>query len=283
VIVRPVIVNLGGSGAPVLFAHANGYPPLSYQRFFQQLYPACELRALEHRPLWAGREPPRRLRWELFADDLLQAMRMEYDRPVWVMGHSMGGTIAALAADRDPAPFAGLLLLDPVILPRRVELAMRLAGERRRFEKNPMVKRALRRPERFDSLDAAFSFYRPKRAFSNLSDEALWDYVRASKVHLEDGGVQLRFSAAWEAAIYASAPRVRPALKRSALPTLGLRGRDSDTLLPDVFARWRSWQPAATLTECPGGHLFPLEHPEQAGQAVREFLAAQAVGQINLP
>lgn len=272
---RPVIVPMGGTGAPVLFAHANGYPPLSYRRFAEQLYAGCELQALEHRPLWAGREPPKKLRWELFADDLLHAVRANYQQPVWVMGHSMGGTIAALAADRDPRLFAGLILLDPVVLPRRVEMAMRFAGEKRRHAMNPLVRRTLARPERFDSLDAAFSFYRPKRAFRNLSDEALWDYVRASKVHADDGGVQLRFSAAWEAAIYASVPRVRPALKRSTLPTLGLRGRDSDTLLPEVWQRWRRWQPDATLLECTGGHLFPLEQPAEAARAVLDFLDSQ--------
>jgi pimeloyl-ACP methyl ester carboxylesterase len=272
---KPVSFSLGGAGTPVLFAHANGYPPLSYRRLTERLQDHCELRAMEHRPLWAGREPPQKLRWELFADDLIHAVRDHYREPVWLLGHSMGGTISVLAAARAPELFAGLLLLDPVILPRRLELAMQLAGEKRR-RSNPMVKRALRRPEHFDNLEAAFSFYRPKRAFRNLSDEALWDYVRASKVHREDGGVQLRFSAAWEAAIYASVPLVRPALKKLSLPTLGLRGQDSDTLMPEVFARWQRWQPGAVLREIAGGHLFPLEHPDATAEAVIAFLTAKA-------
>lgn len=266
--VRPVVVSQGGQGVPILFAHANGYPPMSYRALFEALQDDCELRALEHRPLWAGAEPPRRLRWQLFADDLLQAVAQDYAEPVWLMGHSMGGTIAALAADRDPARFAGLILLDPVVLPHRLLLATRLAGKRR----NPMVRRALRRPGRFDTLEAAFAFYRPKRAFSKLSDETLWDYVRASKRPREEGDVALRFSAAWEAAIYASVPRVQPALKRLKLPMLVLRGSSSDTLRPAVWRRWPRWQPAASLQEIPGGHLFPLEAPAETAAAVREFL-----------
>jgi pimeloyl-ACP methyl ester carboxylesterase len=184
----------------------------------------------------------------------------------------MGGTIALVAADRAPERFSGLLLLDPVIVADRQLLPMRLMGARRRASM-PMVRSALKRPERFDSLAAAFDFYRPKRAFAGLDDAALWDYVRASKVECEDGGVALRFPAAWEAAIYQSVPRVKPQLKRLRIPTLGLRGRDSGTLLPPVWRRWSHWQPQAVLRECPGGHLFPLEQPRAAAAPIIEFLS----------
>jgi pimeloyl-ACP methyl ester carboxylesterase len=267
--VRPLVISLGGRGRPVLFAHGNGYPPMSYRALFQALDDSCELRALEHRPLWAGPEPPPRLHWQLFADDLLEAVAREYAEPVWLMGHSMGGSVAALAADRDPARFAGLILLDPVVLSHRILLASRLMGKQR----HPMVRRALRRPERFASFEAAFAFYRSRRAFRDLGDEALWDYVRASKTPREDGEVALRFSAAWEAAIYASAPRLQPVLKRLRLPTLVLRGSHSDTLRPALWQRWPCWQPGARFREIPGGHLFPLEAPEETASAVREYLA----------
>jgi pimeloyl-ACP methyl ester carboxylesterase len=233
-----------------------------------------QLLAVEHRPLWGGREPPRRLRWELFADDLLASLRRHCDEPVWLMGHSMGGTTALLAADREPQRIAGLILLDPVFLPDRFVLAMQLAPASKR-RAMPMVRRARQRPERFDSLDDAFAFYRGKRAFRGLDDDALWDYVRASKAPHPDGGVELRFSGAWESAIYETAPRVRPALKRLRLPTLGLRGQDSDTLSPLMFARWQHWQPGAVLSECPGGHLFPLERPREVAEQVRRFLDGQ--------
>ncbi|MFT7288747.1 MAG: pimeloyl-ACP methyl ester carboxylesterase [Halieaceae bacterium] len=273
---EPVIVPMGGSGIPLLFAHANGYPPGSYRMLFEAMAPHFEIQALEHRPLWAGREPPRRLRWKLFCDDLLQVMDKLYDEPVWVMGHSMGATIATLAAARLPAAFAGLILLDPVFLPDRLVLGMRLIPEKKRRQL-PMIRRALSRPAEFDSFASAFAFYRPKRAFAGMGDEALWDYVHASNAPLRGGGVGLRYSGAWEAAVYGSGPRVRPALKKLRVPTLGVRGRDSDTLQPGIWRRWKQWQPEAVLKECPGGHLFPLEHPRETAELLISHLLPEII------
>lgn len=265
------IQDMGGAGPALLFAHANGYPPGSYQQLFDALGSAFAIRAIEHRPLWAGRQPPARLRWSLFADDLLAAVERHFSQPVWVMGHSMGATTALLAAVRAPQRFAGLVLLDPVFLPTRFVVATRLSSPAR-LKKMPLIRRTLTRPEIFDDLDSAFDFYRGKRAFRGLSDEALRNYVAASKQAAAEGGVQLRYSAAWEAAVYASPPRVAGLLKRLSVPTLGLRGKSSDTLLPEVWQRWAKWQPAATLRELPGGHLFPLENPGDTAKATIDYV-----------
>jgi pimeloyl-ACP methyl ester carboxylesterase len=258
---------MGGAGRRLLFAHANGFPPGSYRKFIEALGTHFAVRALEHRPLWGEARPPRRLRWSLFAEDLLHALEQHYDEPVWVMGHSLGAVVAVLAARRSPRRFAGLILLDPVFLPSRYVVQMHLMPEagRRRI---PMLRRALGRPEYFADADSAFAFYRSKRAFRGLSDEALRDYVASSKAPDEEGGLRLRYPGAWEAAVYGSPPLVRTALRGLRLPTLGLRGRDSDTLRPEMFARWAHWQSHATLREVPGGHLFPLEHPRQTADTI---------------
>ncbi len=263
----PVIKDVGGQGPALCFAHANGYPPESYKQLFAHLRPYFSISALEHRPLWGGRTPPRRLSWRLFAEDMLQALDQHYDRPVWVMGHSMGAVTAAIAASRAPERFAGLVLLDPVFLSEKIVLTTRFLPERQR-RKLPMVRRALGRPEHFASFDEAFDFYRPKRAFQGFSDEALRDYVEASKAPEPDGRVRLRYSGEWEAAVYASPPRVRRTLRSLSVSTIGLRGRDSDVLSPEIYARWPHWQPAATLREVAGGHLFPLEHPVETAETI---------------
>lgn len=269
------IEDLGGEGIPVLFAHANGYPPGSYRQLFAALRGSCRLHAVRHRPLWGERQPPPgRLDWQLFADDLLAAAdTLGRERP-WLLGHSMGGTIGILAALRAPERFRGLLLLDPVILPTRYVLATRVLPRRQR-ERMPLVRRTLQRPSTFGHRDAAFAFYRGKRAFRALDDEALWAYVEASCRPAAAGGVELAFPAAWEAAIYQSAPLVWPRLARLQLPTLGLRGERSDTLSPAMVRRWRRLQPAAALSGCPGGHLFPLEEPAATAERIHAFLAPQ--------
>lgn len=264
------IIEMGGSGPPMLFAHANGYPPGSYQHLLTLLSDRFSVFAIEHRPLWAERSPPRKLHWSLFADDMLKVLADRFDGPLWVMGHSMGAVTAVLAAAREPERFTGLMLLDPVFLPERYVWATRLTP-RSRITKVPMIRRALNRPEFFEGIDAAFDFYRGKRAFKGLTDEALRDYVTASNEPMADGRVRLRYSPAWEAAVYASPPRVRHVLKALDLPTLGLRGQASDTLSPQVWKRWQRWQPDAHLQEIPGGHLFPLEYPHETASIATAF------------
>ena len=258
---------MGGTGRRLLFVHANGFPPGSYRQFIEALGTHFAIQAIEQRPLWCEARPPRRLRWSLFADDLLLALEQQYDGPVWVMGHSLGAVVAALAARRAPERVAGLILLDPVFLPSRYVLQMRLMPDalRRRV---PMLRRALRRPEIFADADSAFAFYRSRRAFRDLSDEALRDYVASSKAADAEGGLRLRYPGTWEAAVYGSPPLAGSALRGLSLPTLGLRGRDSDTLRREMFARWAHWQPEATLREVRGGHLFPLEYPRQTAETV---------------
>jgi len=267
------IEDFGGQGTPVLFAHANGYPPGSYRQLLDRLGAGCRVVAVRHRPLWGAPEPPAgRLRWGTFADDLLDTLDTSgLERP-WLLGHSMGGTIGLLAASRAPERFRGLLLLDPVFLPTRFVLGARLLPRRRR-ERMPMIRRALARPRAFADRAEAFAFYRGKRAFRDLDDAALWDYVSASCRPAAGGGLELAFPAPWEAAIYGSAPLVWPALARVRLPMLGLRGEQSDTLTAAMFLRWGRLQPRAELHSCPGGHLFPLEHPAPVAQRVLAYLA----------
>lgn len=262
--------SFGGEGEPLVFVHANGYPPGAYRALLERLAGHCAVTALRQRPLWGERTPPARLRWELFTDDLLAAIAHS-DRPLWLLGHSMGAVVSLFAAARAPQRIRGLLLLDPVFLPTRWVLASRLTP-RARLQQMPMIRRALARPEQFADAEAAFDFYRPKRAFAGFSDEALRDYVAAGKEPHPQGGLRLAWSGAWEAAVYASAPVVWHRLARVRLPTLGLRGAQSEALSPAAFRRWGRLQPQAELHTCPGGHLFPLEQPAATAERVLGFL-----------
>lgn len=263
--------TFGGSGDPLVFAHANGYPPGSYRRLLELLSAQCHVTAVRHRPLWGEPQPPSRLHWQLFADDLTDALRATQQAPVWLLGHSLGAVVGLLAAAREPALFRGLILLDPVFLPTRFVIAMAMTP-RSRLQRMPMIRRALSRPETFTDEQAAFEFYRGRRAFSGLDDDVLRDYVAASTGAADDDGIRLLFPPAWEAGIYGSTPWVWPALKRVSMPVLGLRGKDSQILSAAVLRRWKRVQKQAELHTTPGGHLFPLEHPQDTAARTTDFL-----------
>ncbi|WP_116364322.1 alpha/beta fold hydrolase [Parahaliea mediterranea] len=285
--------SFGGRGSTLVFAHANGYPPGAYRQLLEPLTAHCEVIGYRHSPLWQGRQAqpaPARANWRQFAEDLADTLT---DRaaggaePVWMMGHSLGAVVSMMAAVKRPQLFRGLILLDPVFLPARQAIGMALTPDSA-MRRMPLVRKTLLRPSRFSDAQAAFDFHRAKRPFARMSDESLWDYVRAGTRPGDSGqnalqdtgepagpGVELAWSPAWEAAVYASVPLVWPRLLRLRLPTLGLRGEASDILSPAALRRWQRLQRGAQLETCPGGHLFPIEHPAATAARVARFITEQ--------
>lgn len=273
-----------GDGTPLVFAHANGYPAASYRRFLNRMPEHYEVYGYSHRPLWNDKsEPvaPIRANWSVFAQDLVDTLRQWTREPVWMMGHSLGAVVSLLAVVREPSLFRGLILIDPVFVPMRQALLMKLTPSAL-LRRTPLIRKTLGRPARFDNVQAAFDFHRGKRVFTRFSDEALWDYIYAGTRTVArddtkgdrgcDDAVELVWSPEWEAAVYLSVPLVWPHLRRLQLPTLGLRGEDSDILTAAALQRWQQLQPSAQLLTCAGGHLLPLEFPERSAAHVIDFL-----------
>ena len=256
----------------VVFAHANGYPPGSYRQLLTPLADKFRVFTVEHRPFWTDQPAPARLDWEVYADDLLETLRRETEAPVFFMGHSMGAVISVLAALKKPQACLGIVAIDPVLLPKRLWLPNQLL---QRVGKDlPMVSSALRRPGIFDSYQAAFDFYRGKRPFRRFTDESLWDYVHEGHMAQSDGSVVLRWSGAWEACVYRSAPPVIGRLGALKMPMIGIVGADSEVIRPASLAQWRRAQPQIVIETLPGGHLLPMENPAACLPVIEEFLLA---------
>ena len=258
----------------VLFAHANGYPPASYRTLLEPLSKSFRVLTVEHRPFWDAGPAPRTQPWTVYADDLLTTLERELDEPLFLLGHSMGAVIGMLAALKNPQRFRGLVALDPVLLPFNIWLPSQIL--RAVGKELPMVRQALGRPRHFDSHDAAFAFYRSKRPFQRISDDVLWDYVRAGHAPAASGGVDLRWTGAWEACVYRSAPSMFRRLGGLRIPMLGIVGRDSAVFRPESIARWRRAVPEVEVQTVEGGHLVPLENPAPCARLIEEFLSVQS-------
>ena len=261
-------------GPTVVFLHANGYPPESYRLLLETLSHGATVYTVEHRPLWISEPAPKRLSWQIYADDLIATLDQSPLGAVWLLGHSMGAVISLLIAERRPDLVRGLIAMDPVLLPRRLIWASRLLGL---FsgDNMPMVKRALGRPHDFDSYEAAFDFYRGKRAFQRVSDAVLLDYVHSAHQASPEQRITLRWSGAWEACVYRSAGIVWPALGAIKMPMLGIAGSVSDVLSAPVLDRWQQKVKQLSLHVLSGGHLIPLEAPEQCAELIKDFISAQ--------
>ena len=277
--------DFGGRGPVLHFAHPNAYTPGSFRQFLAPLAEHYHVLAAHHRPLWpdgdtAGlAEATADFTWDAIADDLLRFLDERGLAQVIGVGHSLGAVATMIAARRQPERFRAVALIEPVFLPPHVLAAVQahpqMAAER------PFVLAALRRRDRWPSRDEAFARFRDKAVFANWSDEALWDYVNDG---LRDdpatGEVVLRYSRQWEARFYSRPPtNVWDELPGLGVPTLAVRGTQSDTLYPEAWALWQNVQPAATFVEMDGvGHMLTAEAPADTAAVIHHWLQDQGLG-----
>ena len=257
---------------PILvFSHANGYPPETYRALLEPLVDSFEIYTIEHRPFWSDQHPPTYLPWDQYSADLINTLDAAGGGPVVLAGHSMGAVISMQTALARPELCSKLVVIDPVLVPRGWwfvnQVLMRGLGR-----DLPMVTKAQNRPHEFSGYQEAFDFYRSKRPFSGISDEVLWDYVRAGHASRDDGSIVLRWSGAWEACIYRSAPSFMRSLRKIHKPICGIVGDASNVVRPLFKKRWQRAMPHLELHTLEGGHLIPLEKPEACSVLMRQFL-----------
>ena len=259
----------------LIFAHANGFPPLCYRPLLTRLGEQYELWAVEQRPLWQTPEDPWQTvtSWEQFSDDLIDYLEaQEIDSAVGV-GHSFGATIMMYAALKRPKLFSHLVLIEPVLLPQTL-LDLIYSG---RYEPHlfPLVAQALKRRTQWQTRDEVWNSWRGKPLFGRFSDEALWACVNGC---VEDSaeGVRLRYPISWESRIYALPPAdLWARLSELTIPTLALRGEVSDTIPLEAWEQWQKLRPNATSQQLTSlGHLLPMEAPELVAQAILAYLAS---------
>lgn len=263
--------SLTGVKPTLVFSHANGYPPEAYKALLDPLEDTFDIYTIEHRPFWSDQQPPTYLPWSQYAADLISTLDAAGGGPVVLAGHSMGAVISMQTALARPDLCSKLVVIDPVLVPWGWwfvnQVLMRGLGR-----DLPMVTKAQNRPHEFSGYQEAFDFYRSKRPFSGISDEVLWDYVRAGHASRDDGSIVLRWSGAWEACVYRSAPSFMGSLRKIHKPICGIVGDASSVVRPLVKRQWQRVMPQLELHTLEGGHLIPLEKPEACSELIKQFL-----------
>ena len=268
-------IDWGGGGPALHLAHANGFPAGSYRRLVDRLTASFHVVSFEARPLWSTEEPATLTDWRPLAADLRAELRRRGLRGLLGVGHSLGGTLTALAAVAEPELFSALVLIDPVIFtwPRSwLWSAMQRLGLAGRF---PLVRRASGRRAHWSGRAAVRLAYRDRRAFAGWAPEAFEDYLAAGFVDAPGGGVRLRYPREWEARIFeVCPPDVWPELARISVPVLFLRGEASDTFLRSAARRGTRRIAGARVVEVAGSsHFLPFERPEEVAREITRFAA----------
>ena len=273
--------DLGGRNSTLHFLHANGYPPGCYKSLFELLQTNYHVFGMLLRPLWKNSNPKDIQDWKPFSEDLLQflasPLSAEPQGPVIGVGHSIGAVVTLRAALRDPGKFRALVLIDPVLFVPSFMLRwqiVRMLGLGDRL--HPLIPGAKKRRRTFDDLETVFRGYRTRSVFRYMSDEDLRMFIHGMTRKTETGSYELIYPPEWEAQIYRTGMYdfdIWRGLAALEMPTLFIRGAETDTFLEDAASFVKRKQPKArveTLERCT--HLLPLERPKEVFNIMQSFL-----------
>ena len=267
-------VKLSNSGHIFHFSHANGYPPLAYKALLSQFELNYQVVASLHRPLWPVVEKPESMRsWKQLGKDVQDLLADARD-PVISVGHSMGSAAILMAAVEKPEYFRKIVLIEPVIVPR---FATFILGALPMLAKHawPLARQTINRVDSWTTRDAAYEHFRPKGVFKRISDDVLWDYVNAGTVLNELGEYKLVFSREWELQCYLKVYNCWKLFEMLRVPSLIIRGSDSNTLSRKAWNRLRKISPKSEYIEIPNsGHLVPFERPEFLMSKIIDWIEA---------
>lgn len=198
----------GEHRATVHFAHATGFNAGTYTPLLEALDPTIEVFAMDARGhgFTSLEADPKKLRsWRAYRDDL-EAFVGRLAKPLVLVGHSMGATVSMeLAAARQDL-VAGLVLIDPVIVPPKLVIPstlLRFFGLAERMV--PIARAAARRRMEFPSKQAAVENFAGKGPFKTWPVGWIERYIEGGTRRTDCGRVRLTCERAWESRTFAVA------------------------------------------------------------------------------
>lgn len=254
------------------FAHANSYPAGCYRKLLETLGHQYDIACIER----IGHDPrfPVSDNWPHLTDELIQSVE-RLGRPVYGVGHSLGGALTVLAALKRPELFAGVVILDSPILSGWRSRGLWLAKRLGRIERVTPAHIALGRRDQFDSVEAMHAHFARKPLFARFDPDVLDDYVRFGSEPSGDG-VRLTFRPEVEHKVYCTLPHIFPRIARPlAMPAVYLAGAASDVIGP-ADLRFVERRFGMRVEPVPGSHLFPLELPQGTADEILRVLAAMS-------
>lgn len=263
-----------GNGEAAHFYHANGFALGAYQPLLNLLRGDLRVGGLHMRATWPGQAATTGRRgWLPYAEDLIAHIEQTYSGPVIGIGHSMGATCTALAAQRRPDLFKAVVLIEPAMVSRPLALMAKLLPSAV-MRRSALARSTLARRDRWERREEFLQYCQQAKPYRRLAPESLAALAEAGVRDAADGGVELVFPKVWEAHNYTQPPNILRTLGQLQVPCVAIRGK------PSVFfseALWQRWQAASPRTvflqDLKHGHLLPLENPAACANLIRTGLS----------
>lgn len=255
------------------FAHANGVPGGSYRTF---LAPLQSGRDVHVRPV-IGLDPkyPVDAHWHSLSLEL-EHWLAGLPRPLTGVGHSMGGVLMFMVACRRPEWFRSVVMLDPPLINGPMRPFFNLLRRLGQSDRVTPAGRSKRRRAHWPDQEAVQSYFEGRGMFARFDPRCLKDYLDAALLPVDDG-FRLLVPPEVEVDVFRTTPGNLHRLPRLKVPGAIITGVDSKGPFHAAHRRHCA-RHRMTWAHAPGGHMFPLEQPEEAVRLLQALLEELEAG-----
>jgi lipase len=260
-----------GEGPPLIFLHATGFQPWLWHPLARELAHAYRIVVpsfCNHReadPEEGG------LNWATLAEDTIRLCNvLRLERP-FLVGHSMGATVHMIANAFYGLPAAGMVLIEPILLPREFYQG------HMRVNEHPLAAKAIKRTNFWRDRDEAMAYLRSRALFQGWDEEMVELYINHGMTVAENGGLRLACSPQREAALFMGGRQFDPwpLLPRVSCPVLIVEGEKSENRGFIDLGRIQSLIPHCDhVLVKDAGHLIPMERPREVTLLIGGFFSA---------
>ena len=275
----------------IFFFHATGFNAETYIPFFLKLNALLEnqfsIYALDQRGHGlseATAVPSELSSWNTYFEDGKNFLSKFSSSENILMGHSMGGVVAARLAYDFEDKVSKSILIDPVLQLQSLKFQIPFFNISNKtfssllsyFKKNrasEMISNAKKRRSIFADKEEIFNHYQGRGAFTNWPEESLKAYINGG-VRKENNQINLSCDPEWEAKTFAVSYAARTNfIKKLNKKTYVPYASSGSTLSPEVRDLLSS-NPNYFFEKIDGSHFFPMEEKDLICSKISNFINA---------
>jgi pimeloyl-ACP methyl ester carboxylesterase len=275
----------------IFFFHATGFNAETYIPFFLKLNELLEnqysIYALDQRGHGlseATAVPSELSSWNTYFEDGKNFLSKFSSCENILMGHSMGGVVAARLAYDFEDKVSKSILIDPVLQLQSLKFQIPFFNISNKtfssllsfFKKNrasEMISNAKKRRSIFADKEEIFNHYQGRGAFTNWPEESLKAYINGG-VRKGNNQINLSCDPEWEAKTFAVSYAARTNfIKKLNKKTYVPYASSGSTLSPEVRDLLSS-NPNYFFEKIDGSHFFPMEEKDLICTKISNFINA---------
>ena len=268
---------------PIIFFHATGLNAATYLNLLTKIYDNFDgqrsIYAFDQRGhgLSEAEADHKKLKsWRQFSKEAITFLNALGQESIELMGHSMGGIVAAEIASQLKLKVNNLIMLEPVLYyePKEVIiLKIKMFLQFSDFSASNKSSGARQRRNNFASFDEAVEHFIGRAMFVSWPEESIKSYLKGGLVKRE-GSFFLSCDPAWEAKTFETVTfDTYRFLKKATCPVLIIRGDKETSTFTDEAKKALSKKNNILIEEYSGTHFLPIENVELVSSRVVDFLS----------